>query len=217
VLPLGIFLAEHIVLNAKALRGQDAYLRTTHFVDSVPGWAVLEVLLVFAPLLFHAGYGLVLMLTKSNGGPSPYAPSWAVLNRGAAWVAFVFIAYHVYAVRMARWTQGVGPDALPTMFIEHISTATGSAGGLQMPWTAMFYLVGIAATVVHFSVGTWGYLVRFKLVATARGTRRAAMASGAIGVLLFSMASTTTISLATGSPLFPPSRAPALCPPNPQK
>jgi succinate dehydrogenase / fumarate reductase cytochrome b subunit len=201
--PVGVFLFEHIVLNAKALAGRDAFLRTAVFVDQIPFWAIFEVVFIMVPLALHAGLGVWLMLdARAKKEPSPYPRSWRVLNEGAAWVALVFIAYHVWALRVPRWTHHVGAGSVHTVLVEHLSTASGSAAGILMPWVALFYLVGIAATVLHFAVGGWGYLVRFKKVTTPRATRIAAGAFGALAIVLFALASTTTISLASGSPVF---------------
>jgi len=209
--PLGVFLFEHIVLNAKALRGQAAFDRTTVFVDGFPAWAAIEIVFILLPLAYHAALGVYLLVDKAaRAEPSPYAPSWRALNRASAWVALAFIAYHVWALRVPRWTHAIGASSLHTFLVAHLSAASGSAAGALVPWTAIFYLVGTAATVTHFTVGGWGYLVRFKKVATRTGTRRAAVAFGALGVLLFALASATIVSMATGSPLFlpPPSQEP---------
>jgi hypothetical protein len=85
-----------------------------------------------------------------------------------------------------------------------------------MPWTALFYLVGLAATTLHFAAGTWGYFVRTKRTTTKESKRRLAVAAGSLGVLLFAVSAATVIGLATGSPLMvsapesPPCPAPPL-------
>jgi succinate dehydrogenase / fumarate reductase cytochrome b subunit len=210
--PVGFFLFEHVVLNAKMLRGQAAFDRTAMFIDGVSFWPFVEIAFVLVPLAFHAVLGAWLLVDGKADKESPYAPSWATLNRGAAWVALVFIAYHVWALRVPRWTGHVGAGSVHTMLVAHLSSASGGAAGVLVPWTAFFYLAGTAATVLHFAVGGWGYVVRFKKVTTPRGTRVAAGAFGALGVLLFALASTTTISVASGAPVFPPAPAAAVCP-----
>jgi len=213
LLPIGLFLVEHLVVNAKALSGEAAFERTVTFVDRLPFWAVIEIVFVLAPLVFHAGYGVVLLLDKKSASDSPYTPNWRLVTRGAAWIALVFIAYHVYALRVPRWTSGVSASAMHTVLTAHLSGATGSASGVAMPWMAIFYLLGIAATILHFAAGTWGFLVRAKHVTTPSAIRRAAIASGALGAVLFALASITVISLASGAPVFPPPPPKEACPP----
>jgi succinate dehydrogenase / fumarate reductase cytochrome b subunit len=213
--PVGVFLFEHVVLNAKALRGQEAFERTTRWDDGIPTWQAIEILFVLLPLAVHAGLGVYLLTGTRAKEPSPYAPSWRVLNHAAAWVAVAFIAYHVWAIRVPRWNHAVTVGSLHTMLVAHLSSASGSASGVSMPWVGIFYLVGTAATILHFVVGGWGYLVRYRNVTTSAGTRRAAVGLGALGVALFAIASTTVISLASGAPLFVPQAPAATCAPQP--
>ena len=203
VFPLGVFLLEHLVLNAKALYGQASYERANGFVDRLPLFWLVQILFVSLPLAFHVVYGVRIWVDKKDTTPSPYTKSWSVLSRGAAKVALLFIAYHLWALWVPRWTQGVTSSGVHTLLTAHLSSATGGASGVAVPWAAVLYLIGIAATTVHFAAGTWGYLVRARRVTTPRGKRRAAFASGAIGTALFALASVTVISIASGSPLFP--------------
>jgi succinate dehydrogenase/fumarate reductase cytochrome b subunit (b558 family) len=203
VVPLGLFVIEHLVLHAKALRGQAAFERTIAWTESVPFWSVLEVALVVVPLAFHALYGVVLLVDpKRRGEPSPYDRSWRILVRGSAWVALVFIAYHVAVLRVPRWTHAVPTSHVHTLLTAHLSTASGSAAGVLVPYVAIFYLVGIAACLVHFAAGGWAYLVREKHVTAPAAIKRAAYAFGALGVSLFVLASLTVIGVASGAPAF---------------
>src|SRR5262249_55939416 len=140
--------------------------------------------------------------------PSPYAKSWRVLVRGSAWVALVFIAYHVFVLRLPRWLYGVPSSDVHTLLTAHLSTSSSSGAGLLVPYVAIFYLVGVAACVIHFAAGGWAYLVREKHVTTPAAIKRAAFAWGAFGAVLFVLASLTVIGVASGSPAFleaPPS------------
>jgi succinate dehydrogenase / fumarate reductase, cytochrome b subunit len=212
VFPVGVFLVVHILTNARALSGQAAFDGAVGFWDGLPLAWLLELVLVLAPLAFHAGYGVVLMLRPRALADSPYPADWRVVVRGAAWVSLVFIAYHAYAMGMAKYGLGIGARSLHTAVAAHLSAATGSATGLLMPWTAILYLVGLAATTTHFAAGTWSYLVRTKRTPTQDARRRAAYGTGAAGLVLFALSSSTVIGFATGSPLFPPAAAASPCP-----
>jgi succinate dehydrogenase/fumarate reductase cytochrome b subunit (b558 family) len=207
VLPLGLFVVEHLVLHAKALRGQVAFDRTIAWTESVPLWSVLEVVFVLLPLAFHALYGVVLLVDKKRRAePSPYEKSWRVLVRGSAWVALVFIAYHVIALRVPRWTHALPASHVHTLLTAHLSTAAGDA--VLVPYVAIFYLVGVAACLIHFAAGGWAYLVREKHLTSPLAIKRAAYAWGALAVSLFVLASLTVIGVASGAPAFlerPPS------------
>src|SRR5262249_24378661 len=116
VLPLGLFVIEHLVLYAKALRGQAAFDRTIAWTASVTFWSVLEIVLVLLPLAFHRLYGVVLLLDKKRAAePSPYDPSWRVLVRASAWIALVFIAFHVVTLRVPRWAYAIPTSDVHTL------------------------------------------------------------------------------------------------------
>lgn len=212
VFPVGAFLVLHLLTNARALAGQDAFMRAAGFWEGLPLSSLAEAVLVLLPLAFHAGYGVVLMLRKGALDGSPYPDGWRQLVRGAAWVALVFIGYHVYALGLPRWTHAVGPSSAHTVLAAHLSRATGSAAGLLMPWTAVFYLVGLAATTLHFAAGTWGYAVRTGRAPDAKSKRQVAIGAALGGALLFGVSSLTVIGVATGAPLFAPVAESPPCP-----
>jgi succinate dehydrogenase/fumarate reductase cytochrome b subunit (b558 family) len=211
ILPLGLFVIEHLVLHARALRGQAAFDRAIAWAESGAVWSVLEIVLVLLPLAFHAVYGVVLLLDKKRRAePSPYDPSWRVLARASAWIALVFIAFHVVTLRVPRWTYSIPASHVHTLLTAHLSTASGTS--VLVPYIAIFYLIGIAACLVHFAAGGWAYLVREKHLTTPLAIRRAAYAWGALAVCLFVLAALTVIGVASGAPVFlepPPS---AVCP-----
>lgn len=216
VLPVGVFLVLHLWTSSRALAGQEAFERAVGAWQGFPLATVLEIVLVLVPLVFHALYGVVLLVRTRELPGSPYPRHWRILVRGAAWVAFVFIAYHVYALGVPRWTNAIAARSMHTALTMHLSRGSGSAAGLLMPWTALFYLVGVAATIVHFAAGTWGFLVRTHRVGTASGRKQAAYGLGAAAAALFAISSMTILHLATGTPLYaavpdaPPCPAPPL-------
>jgi hypothetical protein len=153
------------------------------------------------PLAFHALYGVVLLADRKHAAePSPYDRSWRFVVRATAWVALVFIAYHVVALRLPRWTHGIPASHVHTLLTAHLATASGSS--VLVPYIAIFYLVGIGACVTHFAAGGWAYLVREKHLTTPIAIKRGAYAWGALGVLLFVLASLTVIGVASGAPVF---------------
>jgi succinate dehydrogenase/fumarate reductase cytochrome b subunit (b558 family) len=211
VLPLGLFLVEHLVLYSKALRGEAAFDRTIAWTESVPFWGVLEIVLVLLPLAFHALYGVVLLLDKNRRvEPSPYDRSWRVLVRACAWVALVFIAFHVITLRVPRYAYAIPASHVHTLLTAHLSTASGTS--VLVPYIAIFYLVGIAACLIHFAAGGWAYLVREKHLTTPLAIKRAAYAWGALAVGLFVLASLTVIGVASGAPMFLERSPSIVCP-----
>ncbi len=211
VLPVGAFLVLHLLTNARALAGQEAFVRAGEFWERLPLSALGEIVLVLVPLAFHAGYGALLLVRKADGA-SPYPQAWRPIVRGSAWVTLAFILYHAYALGLPRWTHAVAASSAHTVLVAHLSRATGSAEGLLLPWTAFVYLVGLAATTLHFAIGTWGYLVRSGRASTTGAQRTLARGLAAAGLALFALSAMTVISLASGSPLFPAAPDSPPCP-----
>ena len=209
VLPLGFFLLAHLWANASAVRGQDAYVRTVEALVHVPLLVVLEVALVFAPLAYHAIYGLFVMRTKLDEAP-PYGRRLAVTNRAAAMLALAFVLWHVWEWRVAAWRSGLDPHAYyATLAWRLASTWHG------FPVRAVLYLVGVTATVFHFVCGAWGYGVTSGFLASKREKRRAAIGALAIGTILFVVSSATVVSLATGLEIQSTPKPSAPCTPKP--
>ena len=193
VVPLGFFLLEHTWQNALAMRGQAAYASKAEAFAGIPLLFVLEIALVFAPLGYHAIYGLM-MMREGIPSDSPYKPrSLAIANRGAALVALAFIVWHVWEYRVQAWRHGVAPSALYTMLVWQLSATWHG-----IPARAALYLAGVLATTFHFAVSGWGYGVTSGVFATPLQRKRAAYGCLMVGSLLFVVSAGTVISLATG-------------------
>lgn len=192
VVPLGFFLLAHTWANVAALRGQHAYVGMVESLVHVPLLVVLEVLLVFVPLAYHAGYGLWLM-RAGIGTTLPYGRRLAVTDRVAAVTALAFILWHVFELRVRAWRGGLAPEAFYATLVWHLSSTWHG-----FPVRAVIYLFGVTATVFHFACGAWSYGVTSGLLASKRQKRRAAWGAIALGTMLFLASTATVISLATG-------------------
>ncbi len=194
IVPLGFFMLEHTWANASAMRGQDAYVATVQSLAQIPLLAVVEVLFVFAPLAFHAAYGAWMLATKRTASdPSPLGPTLARASRACAWIALAFIAWHLWETRIHAWRAGVAPEAFYATLAWKMSSVSHG-----FPTRAIAYLVGVTATVAHFTLGAYAYGVTAGWFPKADQKRRAAWGIGALGVMLFLASVSTVISLATG-------------------
>jgi succinate dehydrogenase/fumarate reductase cytochrome b subunit len=112
IVPLGFFLLEHTWTNASAMRGQDAYVATVDSLSHIPLLGVVEVLLVFLPLAYHATFGTWMLATKSvSRTPSPLGSALSKTNRISAAIAIVFIAWHLWETRVNAWRTGIATNA----------------------------------------------------------------------------------------------------------
>ncbi|MGD6816783.1 succinate dehydrogenase cytochrome b558 subunit [Metabacillus sp. 84] len=157
VIPVGIFLIQHLVVNNFATRGEEAFNEAAHFMESLPFRIVLETFIIFLPLLFHAIYGVYIAFTaKNNASRYGYFRNWMfVLQRFSGIVTFVFVAWHVWETRIAA---AFGATVNFSM-MENI---------LSNPAMVAFYVVGVVSTVFHFANGLWSFCVTWGITVTPR-------------------------------------------------
>ena len=197
VVPVGAFLVEHLWTNAYALDGPAAYARAVGRIQALPAVAVLEWLFIFLPLAFHSFYGVWLTLRgRPNALRYPYARNWLyVMQRATGVVAFLFLAWHLYELRVQTWLYGMRPAAFYGTLAAHLSATV--AGGV--PLAALVYLVGVFASVFHFANGLWGFCFSWGITQSRTSQRRAAWAFGVVGAALFVLGGMTVLHFATGS------------------
>ena len=196
VFPVGVFLVSHLWTNAKALKGQPSFDRAVADINHLPLLALLEIFGIFAPLAFHAIYGVALAFEgRSNVGRYPYSRNVLyTLQRATGLVAFAFIVWHLWEFRIPKLLGRMTADAFyPTLEAHLSSTYRG------FPLLAAVYLTGIAASVAHFANGLFTFSFSWGLCVTRRSQRLFATAFGLLGVLVFVMGAQTTLYFATGA------------------
>ena len=174
VIPVGVFLLLHLSLNASALGGATAYDNTVRMMGTLPALIVLEWVLIYIPLYFHAIYGIwVTFDARNNFLRYTYLRNWLFyLQRVSAYITLVFVSWHIWELRIGKALGWVEPN-FQTMV--HI---------LQNPWMMAFYVLGVVAAVFHFTNGlftfgiTWGVTI---------GPRSQRVASYVWGVLFLVM------------------------------
>lgn len=157
VIPVGLFLVVHLVINHFATGGEKSFNKAVNFMESLPFLLFLEIVLIFLPLLYHAIYGLYIAFTaKPNNGRMGYFRNWMfLLQRITGVITLIFVAWHVWETRIA-YALGA---SLNFQMMAHI---------LSSPFMFWFYLVGIICTIFHFSNGLWSFCVSWGITVTPR-------------------------------------------------
>lgn len=157
VIPIGVFLIQHLVVNYFATRGAEAFNNAAHFMESLPFRIFLEIFVIFLPILFHAIYGIYIAFTaKNNTGRYGYFRNWMFkLQRWTGVITLVFISWHVWETRVAA---AFGAEVNFQM-MESI---------LASPFMLVFYLVGVISTIFHFANGLWSFLVSWGFTVSPR-------------------------------------------------
>lgn len=194
VVPLGIFLVLHIAVTSSIAGSRESYDRRIGVLHDGLLMGLLEVVLVLAPLAYHAGYGITRVFGPRVERHAYENDLMFALQRASGVAVLVFVVAHLWELRVQTWTQGLAVSAYSSKLVMDLSwTSYG------VPWIALGYLVGLAATVFHFVNGlsssftTWG-------VATAAGSKaRARIAFRIVGALLFVTSAGVVVQLATGA------------------
>jgi len=161
---VGAYLIEHMVSNAFATKGPEAYGKQVAFLTSVPFLEVVEFTFIFLPILFHAFYGFYIWHSgESNLADYPWAGNWMYnAQRWTGAIAFAYIVFHTWEMRFT----GVNLAENPQAAFAKVQTA------LQNPWVLAFYVVGIVAAVWHFSYGLWLFAAKWGITVGDRARRR---------------------------------------------
>jgi succinate dehydrogenase / fumarate reductase cytochrome b subunit len=185
VFPIAAFLHEHMASNSLILFGAAAYDRQIHFLQSLPLVTFFEIFFIALPIMYHAGYGIFVMLSgRSNLSSYPYTQNFLyTLQRITGIAALVYIAYHAYHTRIVNALYGTEVSFARMQEL------------MNVPWMFWFYLAGFAAVCFHFSNGVWGFCVSWGITVSAKAQRNVGIGFGALGLFMFIVGTFSLIRL----------------------
>ncbi|SFA44902.1 MULTISPECIES: succinate dehydrogenase cytochrome b558 subunit [Anoxybacillus] len=157
VIPVGLFLTQHLVVNHFATRGAEAFNKAAAFMEQLPFRYFLEIFIIFLPLLFHAIYGLYIAFTAQNNvSRYGYFRNWMfMLQRLTGIITLIFVVWHVWETRVqAAFGAEVNYDMMANI--------------VANPFMLAFYIVGIVSAVFHFANGLWSFFVSWGITVTPR-------------------------------------------------
>jgi succinate dehydrogenase / fumarate reductase cytochrome b subunit len=190
--PLAGFVLVHVLAQGAALWGPNAYARLVARATS-PWSLLLDLLLVYVPLLLHAALGL----RRAVGAGGSGASAAEIVQRLSAVALLVFLLLHVWQFPARVWRGELDPvDYYPELCASLSSTAWGG-----VPLVAIGYLVGVAAAALHGAGGVYRAALSSGLVSAAR-QRLLLRCCSAVGVAVFVLGALIVIDLATGSVLI---------------
>ncbi|GAE34893.1 succinate dehydrogenase cytochrome b558 subunit [Halalkalibacter akibai] len=157
VIPVGVFLIQHLVVNHFATRGASAFNQASHFMESLPFRYALEIFVIFIPLLYHAIYGLYIAFqAKNNTARYGFFRNWMFkIQRWTGVFLVIWITWHVWETRVAAaFGAEVNYDMMANIF--------------SNPFMIVFYIVGVIAATFHFANGLWSFAVSWGITVTPR-------------------------------------------------
>jgi succinate dehydrogenase / fumarate reductase cytochrome b subunit len=180
LLPVGAFLIFHLWENSQSRLGAEHYNGVV--VASLQGMnylALIEIFVIALPLLFHAGYGLVIAAAaRPELHRYPYARNWLyTLQRVSGIGILLFLLLHVGLTRL--W--GLVEPAARSDLYGHMQ------GLLTQPWMLAAYLSGLLLAVFHLANGLWAMGLVWGITTSARAQRLSGYACAGIGVILAAM------------------------------
>lgn len=157
IIPIGLFVVQHFIINYFATRGPESFNTASAFIENVPFIGVLEWVVIYIPLMFHAFYGVYLAFTSKNN-VQRYGTfrNWMfMLQRITGVFLVIFIAWHIYQTRIQiLFGAEVNFDMMAEIFAS--------------PFMIVFYALGILAATFHLSNGLWSFLVTWGLAQSPR-------------------------------------------------
>ncbi|MGE7693161.1 succinate dehydrogenase cytochrome b558 subunit [Lysinibacillus sp. NPDC094177] len=175
VIPVGLFLMFHLSMNFTAVGGEQAYNNAVGKMDLIPHnlLLVIEWVVIYIPLLFHAFYGVFIAFTASpnTGRFSTYRNWMFSLQRFTGVFLVIFIAWHIFETRIQK---ALGADVEFNMIADIVSN----------PLMLGFYIVGILSATFHLSNGLWAFLVSWGITQSPQSQKIATYVTNIIFVIL---------------------------------
>lgn len=170
VVPVSLFLFIHLFINSFATKGEQAFNDKAATMESLPFLAVIEVLFIFLPLIYHGVYGMYVAYTS---GYNANKYSWGrnvmfTLQRISGVITFIFLCYHL-------WTTKIMSDNPNFDMMVNI---------VKNPLGYWFMIIGTVAAVFHLANGLWGFLIHWGVTVGPRAQRVSAYTMIAIFVVL---------------------------------
>ncbi|MBB5172673.1 succinate dehydrogenase cytochrome b558 subunit [Texcoconibacillus texcoconensis] len=157
VIPIGAFLVVHLLVNYQAVYGVERYNQATQFMTSLPFVYVLEIFLIYLPILFHGIYGLYIAF-QARHNTTTYGTfrNWMFrFQRITGVITIIFIAWHVWDTRVQAM---LGAEVNYQMVADIVAN----------PLALILYIIGIVAAVFHFANGLWAFAVTWGITVTPR-------------------------------------------------
>jgi succinate dehydrogenase cytochrome b subunit len=159
IIPIGGFLFFHIFENAFVLQGSKVWWKESEFTRMMPFQIAVEAAVLWIPILYHAGYGLIITAT-ARPNDYPYARNYQyTLQRITGIIAFLFIGFHVFSTRINYYVTGTETDYLRmhSFMIDPIYLSV--------------YLIGTLACVYHLTNGIFTFTITWGLAAGPKAQR----------------------------------------------
>lgn len=162
IVPIGGYLLFHFYENAAILYGPAAFNETATGARGIRFLEVIEILVIFLPLLYHALYGLyIASYARNNTMSYNYGRNNLFMwQRVTGIIAMLFILYHVWQFRFS-----------PAAFRSNPADAGTVAATVSQVPIFTFYIIGVLAAAFHLGNGIWTFLITWGITVGKRAQR----------------------------------------------
>ncbi|MFQ3587084.1 MAG: hypothetical protein SNJ74_02240 [Fimbriimonadaceae bacterium] len=163
IVPVGYYLVQHLTLNSFSLAGADKFNGVIAFFHAMPLHFLLAItiLFVWAPVLFHAVYGLfIVSRAMPNLSQSAYKyreNRYYTFQRASGIIIFLFLCYHVTATSIASKVTG---DKTIIQYEGWADKLSAPVFGIPYFLLAV-YVIGVTASSYHLAYGLWSFCIRW--------------------------------------------------------
>lgn len=189
VVPIGIFVVQHLVVNHFVVYGPESFNKAAHFMANLPFVTALEILVIYLPILFHAILGVYFVFTaKNNVRKYGYLRNWLFfLQRITGILVLIFVVWHVWQTKVQIALFGADLDFSLMSDI------------LSQPFFFWFYVIGILSVVFHLSNGLWGFLVSWGIAQSPKSQKMITYLTVAVFFIVSYIGIRTAIEFAFGA------------------
>src|SRR5699024_9030 len=158
VVPIGLFVVQHLIINHFIVYGEESFNKAAGFMGNLPFVLVLEILVIYLPLIFHAVLGVYIVFTaKNNVGSYSLGCTWLFFfQRITGIITLIFVVWHVWQTRIQ---VALGTAEVNAEMMQNI---------LTQPFYFWFYIISILAVVFHLANGLWGFAVTWGIAQSPR-------------------------------------------------
>jgi succinate dehydrogenase / fumarate reductase cytochrome b subunit len=182
VIPVGLFLLEHLFTNATATRGPAAFNQAVGAIQSLPFLHFIEFFFIFLPLVYHGVFGLYVAFV-SGYNPGQYSFGRNILfaiQRITGVITFVFIIFHL-------WTTRFSGNKVTFDMVHNLVTN---------PAYMTFMIIGVVSATFHFANGLWSFGIHWGITVGARAQKVTAYVTMIVFVVLALIGVITLIAFA---------------------
>lgn len=177
IVPLGVFLAEHMITNSLAYGagGAAKYNAAVKFLTSLPFVLGLEVFGIFVPLLFHGIVGMWIAAdSRMTAAHYPKPRNWMyILQRWSGAMSFLFVVFHLLHFRFRAHEQPFHEIAFQEV-----------QALMANPFWLVSYAVGVIATAFHFGNGVPLFCISWGITVSPHSQQRMNLVGILVGVAL---------------------------------